>query len=136
MTRSKLNLLAFLLILSITSSFFTVSVSARPKYAKDMPSNLKNYCNVCHQQASGGPLNVFGQDYLKFGNNISAISSLDSDGDRFTNDEELREGTFPGDSTSYPGALTGFKIEVVFIIFVGILVLTLCVLIWYLKLRR
>ncbi len=136
MIRSKLNLLALLLILSITSSFVTVNVGAVPEYAKYLPSNLKNYCNVCHQQASGGPMNLFGQDYVKHGNNISTISSLDSDGDGFTNDEELREGTFPGDSNSYPGALTGFKIEVVLLIFGAILVLTLCVLIWYLKLRR
>ena len=136
MSRSKLNLWSFLFILTIISSFFTVNVSAIPEYAKDIPSNLKNYCIVCHQQASGGPMNMFGQDYLKHGSSISAISSLDSDGDGFTNDEELREGTFPGDSNSYPGTLTGLKIEVVLIILVGILVLTLCVLNWYLKLRR
>jgi hypothetical protein len=81
-------------------------------------------------------MNMFGQDYLKHGNSISAISSLDSDGDGFTNDEELREGTFPGDSNSQPGTPTGFNIEVILIIFGGIIVLTLCLLTWYLKLRR
>ena len=136
MSRSKLNLWSFLFILTIISSFFTVNVSAIPEYAKDIPSSLKNYCIVCHQQASGGPMNMFGQDYVKYENDISAISSLDSDGDGFTNDEELKEGTFPGDSNSQPGTITGFRIEVVFIIFGGILVLTLCVLIWYLKFRR
>ncbi len=136
MIRNKLNVLVFLVTLAITSSFVIVNVGAVPEYAKDLPSNLKNYCNVCHQQASGGPMNLFGQDYVKHENNISAISSLDSDGDGFTNDEELKEGTFPGDSNSQPGTITGFRIEVVLIIFGGILVLTLCVLIWYLKFRR
>lgn len=116
MNGNKLNLLIFLWMLTITSSFFIVSVSARPKYAKDMPANLKNYCNVCHHQASGGPMNLFGEDYLKHVNNISDISSLDSDGDGFTNDEELREGTFQGDSESYPGTVTGFKIEIFILI--------------------
>ena len=79
---------------------------------------------------------MFGEDFSKHGNDISAILSLDSDGDGFTNDEELREGTFPGDLNSHSGAFRGFNFDVVLIIFGVILVLTLSVLTWYLKLRK
>ena len=122
----------FLLVLIVTLSLLPVSVSARPEYAKDMPLELKNYCVVCHTQASGGPLNVYGQDYLKNGNNVSAIALLDSDGDGYTNDEELVKGTFPGDSNSYPNTDTGINLNLIFII-VGIVLLTLFALTWYLK---
>lgn len=132
MTGSKLNFLVLLLVLVVTLSRLSISVSARPEYAKDMPLELKNYCVVCHSQASGGPLNVYGLDYLKNGNNASAIVLLDSDGDGFTNDEELVQGTFPGDSNSYPNAPTGINLNLIFII-VGIVLLMLFALTWYLK---
>jgi hypothetical protein len=75
---------------------------------------------------------VYGLDYLKNGNNASAIVLLDSDGDGFTNDEELVQGTFPGDSNSYPNAPTGINLNLIFII-VGIVLLMLFALTWYLK---
>ena len=135
MNRGTLNSYLFLLVLIVTLSLLPVSVSARPEYAKDIPLELKNYCVVCHTQASGGPLNVYGQDYLKNGNNVSAIALLDSDGDGYTNDEELVKGTFPGDSNSYPNAATGINLNLIFII-VGIVLLMLFALTWYLKRRR
>jgi hypothetical protein len=76
---------------------------AIPEYAKDLPQSLKNNCNVCHEKNSGGPLNVFGQDYVRSGLNIDAISGLDSDDDGFENGEELAAGALPGFSTSSPG---------------------------------
>jgi hypothetical protein len=122
----------FLLALIVTLSLLPISVSAIPEYAIDMPLELKNFCVVCHTQASGGPLNVYGQDYFMHGNNVSAIALLDSDGDSFTNDEELIKGTFPGDSNSYPNAPTGINFNLIAII-VGIVLLVLFTIIWYLK---
>ena len=84
-------------------SSITAETRAIPEYSKDLPQSLKNNCNVCHEKNSGGPLNVFGQDYVRNGLNIDAISGLDSDGDGFRNGEELAAGTLPGFSTSYPG---------------------------------
>jgi hypothetical protein len=74
LTRGTLNALVFLLVLIVTLSLLPVSVSARPEYAKDMPLELKNFCVVCHTRASGWPLNVYGQDYMRNGNNVSAIA--------------------------------------------------------------
>jgi hypothetical protein len=116
----------------VTLSLLSVSVSARPEYAKDMPLELKNYCVVCHTHASGASLNVYGQDYLENGNSVSDIALLDSDEDGFTNDEELVKGTFPGDSNSYPNAATGNNFNWQFII-VGMVLLMLFTLTWYLK---
>ena len=110
----------------------TITVSAIPEYAIDMPLELKNFCIVCHTMGSGGPLNVYGQDYFMNGNNVSAIALLDSDGDQFTNNEELDKGTFPGDSNSYPNADTGINYNLIFVI-VGIVLLTLFTLTWHLK---
>ncbi len=132
LTRGTLNSLVLLIVLVVTLSLLPVSVSARPQDAKDIPLELKNYCVVCHTHASGGPINVYGQDYFVNGNNVSAIALLDSDGDGFTNDEELVQGTFPGDSTSYPNATTGTNFNLIFII-VGIVLLMLFTLTWYLK---
>jgi hypothetical protein len=122
----------FLLVFVVTLSLLPVNVNARPEDAKDMPLELKNYCVVCHTQASGGPLNVYGQDYFKNGNSVSAIALLDSDGDGFTNDEELTKSTFPGNSNSHPNAATGINLNLIFII-VGIVLLMLFALTWYLK---
>jgi len=132
LTRGVLNSLVFLLVMIVALSLLPISVSAKPEYAKDMPLELKNFCVVCHTQASGGPLNVYGQDYMNNGNNVSAIALLDSDGDGFTNDEELVKGTFPGDSNSYPNAATGINFNLIYII-VGIVLLMLFVLTLYLK---
>lgn len=98
--------LAMILLIAFTIGAFIASplTKARPSYVKDLPTSLKNYCNVCHATASGGPLNVFGDDYLRLGLNINATANLDSDGDGFTNEEELAADTFPGDPNSYPGS--------------------------------
>ncbi len=98
--------LAIIVLIVFTIGAFIVSplTKARPTYVKDLPQSLKNYCIVCHTASSGGPLNVFGEDYSRLGLNINATANLDSDGDGFTNEEELSAGTFPGDSNSYPGS--------------------------------
>lgn len=105
-SKNALFNLAMIILIAFTAGAFIASPStkARPSYVKDLPQSLKNYCNVCHTGASGGPLNVFGEDYVRFGLNINATANLDSDGDGFKNEEELAGGTFPGDPESYPGS--------------------------------
>ncbi len=101
-----LNFVAIVLI-SITVGVLIAlpPTKARFEYVKDLPQSLKSYCNVCHTASSGkGPLNVFGEDYLKLGLDMNATSNLDSDGDGFVNGEELAAGTFPGDPNSFPGS--------------------------------
>lgn len=130
-------LTVIMLILMISPLLFLPSsISARPLYSKDLPPSLKNYCQVCHTSASGGPLNKFGNDYQRFNFNISAISTLDSDGDGFTNSEELTKGTLPGDPTSYPGAPPRMPIIELVLIAAGSLLLFVLVRIYITKTRK
>ncbi len=78
---------------------------ARPQYAIPLPGPFKERCDTCHMNLQGGgPLNDFGRDFENAGRDLAAILDMDSDGDGFTNREELRAGTMPGDPNSRPGA--------------------------------
>jgi hypothetical protein len=57
-------------------------------------------CLTCH--TSGSTRNVYGIDFRNANHDFAAIEGLDSDGDGFTNIEEINAGTFPGDSASHP----------------------------------
>lgn len=91
-------------LLLLWASLIPARAGAIPEYSRDLPLDLKNFCNVCHERSSGGPLNGFGVDYARFGRNMEAVSGLDSDGDGYTNADELAAGTFPGDPDSFPAA--------------------------------
>jgi hypothetical protein len=75
-------------------------------------------CAVCHTSIPS--LNSYGSDFKNHGKNqaaITAIESLDSDGDGSSNKLEIDAGTFPGDSGSHPvvsdtvaPTVTGFSI--------------------------
>jgi hypothetical protein len=127
--------ICFSLFTIISSSFALSKVNARPEYAKDLPMELKNYCIVCHSQASGRDLNTFGQDYFNHGNNITSIKSLDSDGDGYINEVELENETFPGDPESFPGASSGSDLNLVVLISVGTAVIAF-ILVYYVKFHK
>jgi hypothetical protein len=59
-------------------------------------------CLICHG-AGGPPNNPYGADYAANGYNFASIEQLDSDGDGYTNLEEITAGTFPGDASDFPG---------------------------------
>ena len=75
-------------------------------------------CAICH--TSPPNLNPYGSDFKNHGKNqtaLTAIESLDSDGDGSTNKAEIDAGTFPGDPNSHPvvsdttaPTVTGFSI--------------------------
>jgi len=84
---------------------------ARADFDARYPSNsFGGSCKVCH--TTGSTTNPYGTDLVKAGataNNISAatfvaVEGLDSDGDGFTNIEEINAGTFPGNRASHPTA--------------------------------
>ena len=70
-------------------------------------------CDNCHDLILPGSghrvvetLNPFGRDYLAAGRNrtgLQAIAGNDSDGDGFSNEEELSAGRYPGSELSVPG---------------------------------
>ncbi len=89
------------------------SVEARPEYMKsfkDFDEKIKK-CTLCHIQSSGyGGLNAFGRDFAEQKALTPALMQLDSDGDGYSNIEELKAGSMPGDSASYPGKeVPGFE---------------------------
>ena len=60
-------------------------------------------CILCHG-ASGPPNNPYGADYAANGHDFASIEQLDSDGDGYTNLDEITAGTFPGDPNDFPNA--------------------------------
>ena len=122
MLKHQVTLLAVLGLFIVLLSSITAEMNAIPEYSKDLPQSLKNNCNVCHEKASGGPLNDFGQDYAAFNHDMEAIDGLDSDDDGYDNEEELEAGTLPGFSNSYPakkGAGIDLRLVVGLIVLLG-----------------
>lgn len=96
-----------ILMIIFTSILSIPAIDARPIYREGLPSEMIDYCKICHVQSSGlGPLNVYGKDFYDNERSIEAIAFLDSDGDGYLNQDELNNGTFPGNPESYPGART------------------------------
>lgn len=64
-------------------------------------------CGVCHiDPAGGGPKNSYGTDFANasIGDHTfnATLEGTDSDGDTFSNIDEIISLTFPGDNTSFP----------------------------------
>jgi len=81
--------------------------NARSKYPSISGTRLDS-CSLCHT-SSIPSLNPFGSAYLANGRSTTAfgpIEALDSDGDGFTNLQEIMALTFPGDASDAPVANT------------------------------
>jgi len=61
-------------------------------------------CNLCHPGGSTSQRNPYAVAYAASGYNFGSIESADSDGDGYTNIEEIAAGTFPGDPNDFPNA--------------------------------
>ena len=60
-------------------------------------------CNLCHNSPRGGDArNPYGLSYSSSGRNFAAIENMDSDGDGWTNVQEIKSLTFPGDANDRP----------------------------------
>ncbi len=65
-------------------------------------------CSTCHT-SSIPALNVYGAAYKSNGRSAAALATIeptDSDGDGYTNLQEINAGTNPGDASSHPSAVT------------------------------
>ena len=78
------------------SNFMT---SFRNEYPGIAGSQLDS-CAVCHTNIPN--VNGYGSDYRSHGHNFAAIELLDSDGDGYSNIQEIQALTFPGDASSQP----------------------------------
>ena len=86
-----------------------IEIQARSSYVSKIPNGSVNRCANCHIRPSGGgPKNDFGLDVedalVRQGRSFwtAILASKDSDGDGFTNGEEL--GDPEGDGVAIPGA--------------------------------
>ena len=130
------SLLAILLFAAILAPTAAMGIS---EYEDGLPDKgLTFECQTCHNSRSGGgPRNAFG---TAFGlNNLTydeVLAASDSDGDGFTNGEELAGNpvTNPGDAGSFPTPKDErqewFNPNLIFLIAVVIVVVTGCALIW------
>lgn len=105
----------------VISALILFIVVAGVPGASALPSYLDNFnttypfvvgtridtCILCHVNPSGGgSLNVYGRDFSNNTHNFTAIESIDSDADGFTNFDEIVILTFPGNSSDYPFSTT------------------------------
>ncbi len=59
-------------------------------------------CTVCHPGGNTSQLNSYGTAFANSGHNYATIENLDSDGDGYTNLQEITARMFPGDAASHP----------------------------------
>jgi hypothetical protein len=87
----------------------TSTVIARKAYLNDFVATYPwtddtklDDCVLCHPGGDTKALNPYAVDYWDSGQDFAAIESMDSDGDRYINIDEITALTFPGDASDYP----------------------------------
>jgi hypothetical protein len=114
-----------LIVLLTTSLTFLVGRSFR---VAQVPNGSKFSCNTCHNNGGGSSRNLFGKEVELITGSSSTnfwgpqLAALDSDGDGFTNGEELQDpngewtpgSDAPGDFSlvTHPGDATDFPVSV------------------------
>lgn len=101
--------IAFIAILLLATQ-----VMARPSYRSTFEKTYPaaagsriDACNLCHNSPGGGDArNSYGLSYVSSGRNFAAIENTDSDGDGYTNLQEIQSLTFPGDANDHPTTIT------------------------------
>jgi hypothetical protein len=114
------------------SVLWTEPAQGIPEYAKILPQEMKNFCNACHVKNSGGPLNSFGEDFTRYGEDLAGLMERDSDSDGYANGDELAEAKFPGNPRSFPGDKKGID-NILIAIILGIVVSAALVAIRFLR---
>lgn len=83
---------------------------SKPEYLSEFNSRYKtsrsrlDTCSTCHSSStpSGENLNPYGADFAGANRDFGAIEGKDSDGDGFSNIDEIKAETFPGDPNENP----------------------------------
>jgi hypothetical protein len=96
----------------IRKAFFNVYPSAVGSRLDDLP-NHSTICGVCHYDFNGGgPRNLYGQrveaeipNYTTYEDAISSLDGEDSDGDGYTNHQEILDLVNFSNTPTFPGLL-------------------------------
>lgn len=106
---------AFAVVAALTATVASFAAMSSP--AQSTPDRLSDFnqnygtdstrlnsCMTCHTSGSGNASNVnpYGMDFAKSNYDFAAVETLDSDGDGFTNIDEINARTFPGDPADNP----------------------------------
>ena len=90
--------------------FLVSPAESKPEYLSEFNSRYKtsgshlDTCSTCHASSSPSRdnLNPYGKDFGAANHDFGAVEPKDSDGDGFSNIDEIRAGTFPGDPNENP----------------------------------
>jgi len=97
-------------ISAVGFSFLVSPAQSTPEFLSQFNARYKTQgsrldsCLTCHTTQSGGAenLNPYGKDFAAANHDFGAIEPKDSDGDGFSNIDEIKAGTFPGDPNENP----------------------------------
>ena len=101
------TVVVFLVSLCISGVFYIQNSYALPVYDQmfEQQYQYSPNCLSCHILGGGSQTTSYGKDFLRSGANLKALESIaqkDSDSDRFSNLEEIKARSNPGDSKSTP----------------------------------
>jgi hypothetical protein len=97
----------------ISAAGFTLLVSpaqSTPEYMSQFNAKYNtrgakvDSCLTCHTQQQGGTenINAYGKDFGAANHDFGAVEGKDSDGDGFSNIDEIKADTFPGNKDDNP----------------------------------
>jgi hypothetical protein len=100
------------LLSALGFAWFSPTAESTPEYLSqfntkyDTRGTKLDSCQTCHTTPAGGAENVnpYGQDFAKNNHDFAAVEGLDSDGDGFSNIDEIKAETFPGDPNDNPNS--------------------------------
>ena len=98
-------ILAFTASTTIAKFSYTSNFNAEYGTSGTYGGSTLGNCETCHITSNGSGYNSYGSDWRASGSNaaaFAAIEDLDSDGDGFSNIDEILVDTFPGDASSKP----------------------------------
>jgi len=97
----SLLLLVVLILAGVQAASATSGIMDEFNQFYDTNDTRLDTCSTCHAEDAES-LNPYGADYGENDGDLEAIEALDSDGDGFSNQEEISALTFPGDAESMP----------------------------------
>ena len=103
-TTNRLVLAATLLLVALDASATSSYLSNANRQYPGIASSKLNDCTLCH--TSPPSRNAYGSAFANANHNFAAIENLDSDGDGFTNIQEITALTFPGNASDVPSGAT------------------------------